>query len=67
MSDSSWDHYICGACWKVREPERMPRRVVGAPETTCCFCLKPTNSGIMIRRNPRFTPCLGKHALEQSA
>ena len=43
---------ICDECWNDEEPDRIPHRLrnlIGSPR--CYSCKKPTDSGIMVRRN----------------
>ncbi len=59
MSDHGWTHLMCDDCWYLEKGTQVPVAVKGDPRAPCCFCLKPTNSGIWIRRNPNQTLCRG--------
>jgi len=52
-----WNHYICELCWQLRckannEPGRRPVQVKDYHERPCCYCGKPSTSGIFVRENP---------------
>lgn len=66
---SKWNHPICDECWKDKcelegESGRTPYRVKGPflSREKCCFCHKPTESGIYVRGKPEETPCGGEHS-----
>jgi hypothetical protein len=52
----SWTHNICLSCWKKREPDRKPVRVIFGDER-CCFCGNLNNDGIFIREDPKKLNC----------
>jgi len=60
-SDSAMDHAICVPCWVDSRPERIPHRVVDDVARACCFCGRPTSSGVYLRQEPSITPCQGVH------
>lgn len=39
--------------------DRVPTRVIDAPEEPCCFCSEPTKSGIYTRHDPKELACEG--------
>jgi len=45
------NHIICDLCWSVRHPGRNAMRLKGETVKPCCWCLKPTTSGIWLREN----------------
>ena len=59
---SKWNHVICGACWKRREGDRQPCRMVGGDKDKCCFCGGTTTEGIYVREDPMGVACGGKHS-----
>ena len=64
---SQWNHSICPACWRIREPLREPVVVMGEEKVKCCFCGKETAAGIYVRehpKNPALKGCRGEHAEE---
>ena len=60
---SRWEHSICESCWKARNPDRVPHRVIGdlLCREFCCFCGDYTNSGIYVRQSPEGLICMGIH------
>lgn len=57
----NWNQVICGPCWTVRNPDRVPVRLRHAePQSEtgerCSFCGLPTNSGIYVRADPATVP-----------
>jgi hypothetical protein len=53
---SEWNQPICDRCWRLREPERQPVRMVAPSRETCAFCGESTKSGILVRHDPREVP-----------
>lgn len=56
----NWVHTQCERCWFDHNPDRFPVRVMPQPGSLpkvepCCFCHKPTISGIYVRRHPDST------------
>lgn len=48
-----WNHVQCYPCWYARwSHTREPARVHDPEEQSCCFCGRPTASGIFIRLRP---------------
>lgn len=66
MSNSRWVHAQCTTCWNERNLSRQadPKRYTRGPEDTCCWCSKPTRSGIYVRYDPETVPCKGVHPEE---
>lgn len=61
-----WTHTICEDCWNLKHPEgRTPLRLVQRERhiEACCFCNKPTASGIYVREAPYSSnlSCKGTH------
>lgn len=60
---SKWNHLMCEACWNTRNPHRTPIKVReeyrDESATPCCFCGKPTQSGIYVRHDPQELLCHG--------
>jgi hypothetical protein len=49
---SNWTHAICDDCWDEQRPESpSPQKGTGDPQA-CCYCGKPTCSGIFVRDDP---------------
>ncbi len=48
----SWSQPICDVCWRQREGDRIPVRIVTRPPERCAFCGDPTTSGIYVRIDP---------------
>lgn len=59
---SAWRHNICADCWHEREGNRVPTQVVYLHPTgkVCCFCGRDTWDSVLIRRDPKLTPCRGE-------
>ena len=57
---SNWTHLICEECWHELRGTMTPTRLVKAPLHPCCYCGKPTRSGIYTRDDPTLTKCGGK-------
>lgn len=53
---SAWNHPCCDACWKGREPRRVPVRLSAPNVERCSFCGEPTMSGIYVREDPATVP-----------
>lgn len=59
---SSWTHLMCAACWNA-DKGNIARNVNTATEGAnseaepCCFCDKPTTSGIWVRADPAGMSC----------
>jgi hypothetical protein len=55
----SWTQPVCDDDWAERNPDR-PNPVRMNPEFTeqeqCCYCGKPTKSGIYVRVDPATVP-----------
>lgn len=53
----SWTQPLCGRCWYERD-DREPNRLVGdyRAKEKCCYCGKPTFSGIYKRVDPATVP-----------
>jgi hypothetical protein len=47
------NHLSCIECWERNFPDQIPFRVKQAGLDSCCFCGKPTVSGIYVRANAR--------------
>jgi len=62
---SQWTHSICNDCWKEKEPNRIPHRLIEAGVSNrnevCCFCGNLTQSGIYVREDPKKLQCKGEH------
>ena len=56
---SAWSHAICEACWRMREPLRVPVRVKDDPRRPCCVCGAWDASGIYFREDPQHMLCKG--------
>ena len=57
MSVGDWNHAICDNCWKIREPNKVPIRVIGLEEIEiCCWC-GCNGNGIFVREDPKIVPC----------
>lgn len=53
MSAHGWNHQQCYPCWfKEWKLEREPTRFVNGDDLYCCFCGRPTSSGIYRRARP---------------
>jgi hypothetical protein len=54
----SWTQAVCNPCWDARNPDRQPMKMnEGHRETEkCCWCGKPTRSGIYQRIDPATVP-----------
>ncbi len=59
---SRWNHLMCAACWNADEGN-IARSVNTAVEganseaENCCYCGKPTTSGIWTRADPEKMDC----------
>ena len=55
---SRWNHLMCAACWNADE-RHVNKAVEGANSEAqqCCWCQKPTTSGIWVREDPEKLPC----------
>lgn len=49
---SSWNQPVCDVCWRAREPERLPCRLVDPDRELCAICGAETRSGIFVRMDP---------------
>lgn len=58
---SKWNHSICEDCWKKKNPDREPSRLVDAVTEVCCYCMNFHKSGILVRDNPDNLLCKGDH------
>lgn len=61
---SRWNHHMCLDCWKRRNGDSEPCRLIDADQEVCCYCGEKTTSGIIVRADPSATPCDGKHEME---
>lgn len=53
----SWTQPICVTCWNIHNPNRLAHTMAEVCETeTCCYCGKPTTSGIYVREDPKAVP-----------
>lgn len=47
---SDWGEWpLCNECWKQREPDRQPARLLVTEDEICALCGRPTRSGIYVR------------------
>lgn len=55
---SRWNHLMCAACWNADE-RHVNKAVEGSNSEAqqCCWCQKPTTSGIWVREDPEKLPC----------
>jgi hypothetical protein len=58
---SPFTHALCEACYEWLEPGREPVMITPPEQETCCWCGKPTTSGIYYRAEPERMVCKGKH------
>ncbi len=56
----SWMHVICVDCWQDRNGNRQAVTINPPEKKDCCFCGRPTTSGIYIRENPKNLGCTHK-------
>jgi len=49
----SWNQPLCGICWELEFPNRLPHRLVDRQVVNCCNCGGETVSGIWVRRDPK--------------
>ena len=57
---SKWLHLICEDCWHKVRGTMLPTRPTKFPLCPCCYCGKPTHSGIITRDDPELVPCKAK-------
>lgn len=55
---SRWNHLMCAACWNA-DDRHVNKAVEGANSEAenCCYCGKPTTSGIWVRADPEMLDC----------
>jgi hypothetical protein len=53
----SGDHLLCERCWTLREPGRIPHRLLRQPWLPCCACGTLTASGIRVRADASSMKC----------
>lgn len=60
MSDDeprySWNQAVCTACWYLHNPARRPATLKDPKVEHCVFCGQETESGILIRIDPKTAP-----------
>lgn len=54
---SKWTHLICDPCWRQKEGDKIPVRLLTNEVELCCFCGLTTTSGIYVRHNPKEMGC----------
>lgn len=64
-ADSKFNHAMCDADWTKRHPDRLPYRLIEPDEETCCYCGKPTRSGIYAREDPAAVPLHNGGVIEE--
>jgi hypothetical protein len=60
---SRWTHAVCDDCFFERHPSPVNQiRIVEQHriDEDCCYCGKPTRSGLYDRNDPALTGCLGR-------
>lgn len=65
---SKWNHAICQECWNSLnrgEPCRVREEFLDETAEPCCFCGKPQQSGIYVRKNPNEVPCKGEGVVHE--
>jgi hypothetical protein len=62
---SAWTHSHCERCWADLYPGRVPTRVRGDGEQTCCRCGRAHTSGIYVRAAPETLLCHGEHPRDE--
>jgi hypothetical protein len=55
---SGWTHAICDDCWDKNKPG-APGRLGIIEKSICCWCGRPTWSGIYLCEDPAALPCGG--------
>lgn len=53
---SDWNHPMCLPCWRKREGDADPTRLIDAQMEWCCWCERPTSHGIYVREAPTALP-----------
>lgn len=58
------NHTICEACWKTRNPGRVPFVVTDDFRVVekCCFCCADTKDGIYVREKNDAVACKADHS-----
>lgn len=66
---SNWNHYSCEECYDDIYHGRQPIKLTEDKAKPCCFCGRPTFSGIYVRRDPSCCPNVktqtGEHSPEE--
>jgi hypothetical protein len=60
MLNYPWLHSICDQCWD-KLCDYPPVKEKEPKQYRCCWCGELHTSGIFIHREPKNTPCKGKH------
>ncbi len=47
-----WTQPLCDSCWKKRNPDREPFKMMPGDSEQCCLCGQSTDSGIYDRIDP---------------
>ena len=54
---NGWTHEMCETCWRERHETSPILRPTDGPPEPCCFCRRPTRSGIYVRYDPLHLAC----------